>query len=162
LSIAANATLDLRDFDMALTATPLGTASGGTYSGATGLVQRGHNGGAWDGVGGIVTSMADAQAGLTSIGLATAADVLGIAATQTTTWNGMTVNGDTVLLKYTYAGDANLDGQVTGDDYSAIDFNILVPGSSGWYGGDFNFDGVITGDDYSAIDFNILAQGAPL
>jgi hypothetical protein len=62
---------------------------------------------------------------------------------------------------YTYAGDANLDGAVTGDDYSAIDFNILVPGSDGWYNGDFNYDGVISGDDYSAIDFNILAQGAP-
>src|SRR4029453_9687127 len=60
------------------------------------------------------------------------------------------------------AGDANLDGAITGDDYSAIDFNILVPNADGWYNGDFNYDGAITGDDYSAIDFNILAQGAPL
>src|SRR4030095_977651 len=65
------------------------------------------------------------------------------------------------LVMYTYAGDANLDGFVSGDDYSAIDFNILVPGSSGWVNGDFNYDGVISGDDYSAIDFNILAQGDP-
>jgi hypothetical protein len=54
-----------------------------------------------------------------------------------------------------------MDGAITGDDYSAIDFNILVPNSDGWYNGDFNYDGAITGDDYSAIDFNILAQGAP-
>jgi hypothetical protein len=65
-------------------------------------------------------------------------------------------------VKYTYAGDANLDGIVSGDDYSAIDFNVLVPGASGWFNGDFNYDGIISGDDYSAIDFAILAQGAPL
>jgi hypothetical protein len=62
---------------------------------------------------------------------------------------------------YTYAGDANMDGLISGDDYSAIDFNVAVPDSSGWYNGDFNYDGIISGDDYSAIDFNILAQGAP-
>ena len=63
---------------------------------------------------------------------------------------------------YTYAGDANLDGAITGDDYSVIDFNIAVPGASGWYNGDFNYDGAITGDDYSVIDFNLVAQhGSP-
>ena len=54
------------------------------------------------------------------------------------------------------------DGLVSGDDYSAIDFNVLVPGASGWFNGDFNHDGVVTGDDYSSIDFNILAQTGPL
>jgi hypothetical protein len=62
---------------------------------------------------------------------------------------------------YTYAGDANLDGFLSGDDYAAIDFNIAVPNSSGWYNGDFNYDGIISGDDYATIDFNIVAQGAP-
>ena len=33
------------------------------------------------------------------------------------------------LVSYTYAGDANLDGAITGDDYSTIDFNIAVPGA---------------------------------
>jgi hypothetical protein len=62
---------------------------------------------------------------------------------------------------YTYAGDANMDGFISGDDYSAIDFNIAVPGANGWWNGDFNYDGIISGDDYAAIDFNIVAQGAP-
>ena len=67
-----------------------------------------------------------------------------------------------MLIKYTYAGDANLDGVISGDDYSSIDFNLEVPGASGYFNGDFNYDGIISGDDYSTIDFNILAQGAPL
>ena len=80
----------------------------------------------------------------------------------TALWNGQIVTAGDVLVKYTYAGDANLDGAITGDDYSVIDFNIAVPGSSAWYNGDFNYDGIISGDDYSVIDFNIVAQGAPL
>jgi hypothetical protein len=71
------------------------------------------------------------------------------------------VTAASVVVMYTYAGDANLDGMVSGDDYSAIDFAMLTPGASGWVNGDFNYDGVVSGDDYSAIDFNLLAQGAP-
>ena len=52
-------------------------------------------------------------------------------------------------------GDANVDGLVSGDDYSTIDFNILVPNAEGYANGDFNLDGFISGDDYSLIDFNI-------
>ena len=55
---------------------------------------------------------------------------------------------------YTYVGDANLDGQVTGDDYAGIDFNVGT-GADGWFNGDFNLDGAVTGDDYSPIDFAV-------
>jgi hypothetical protein len=54
-----------------------------------------------------------------------------------------------------------MDGFISGDDYSAIDFASGTPGASGWTNGDFNWDGFISGDDYSAIDFNLVAQGAP-
>jgi hypothetical protein len=99
---------------------------------------------------------------LTTLGVADTATIFGLDGSATATFSGETVDATAVLVKYTYAGDANLDGQITGDDYSAIDFNVLVPGSSGYFNGDFNYDGLITGDDYSAIDFNIIAQGAPL
>jgi hypothetical protein len=75
---------------------------------------------------------------------------------------GFTVDTTPLILKYTYTGDANLNGIVSGDDYSAIDFNILVRGSFGWYAGVFNYDGVVSGDDYSANDFSILAHDGPL
>jgi hypothetical protein len=54
-----------------------------------------------------------------------------------------------------------MDGFISADDYSSIDFNFGT-GASGWNNGDFNYDGIISGDDYSVIDFNIRAQGARL
>jgi hypothetical protein len=119
------------------------------------------NGEAWDGPG-ITSAAAPAAGGITTLGVAEAADALGIGPGQTALFNGVTVDATAVLVKYTYGGDANLDGFVTGDDYSAIDFGILVPGAAGWLNGDFNYDGAVTGDDYAAIDFNILIQGTPL
>jgi hypothetical protein len=148
LSIAAGARLDVTDNSLVV--------ANGDLAALTMLVRNGHHGGAWDGFG-IITSADDAAAGLTSIGVA-AADATGYAGG---TFRGVSVSAGDVILMYTYAGDANLDGLISGDDYSAIDFNVLVPGSTGWVNGDFNYDDQITGDDYSAIDFNILAQGAP-
>src|SRR5687768_11579325 len=55
------------------------------------------------------------------------------------------------IAMYTYAGDANLDGEISAEDYSVIDYNV-VAGAGPWYNGDFNYDGVITADDYSVID----------
>ena len=137
-----------------------GTATGGTYDGVQGLVQRASNAGAWDGTG-ITTSESDALSGLTSIGVGTGAQVLALAAGATDTFAGQTVTDTSVLVMYTYRGDANMDGFISGDDYSAIDFASGTPGASGWINGDFNYDGIISGDDYSAIDFNLVAQGAP-
>jgi hypothetical protein len=64
-------------------------------------------------------------------------------------------------LSLRYAGDANLDGIISGDDYSTIDFNVGTS-AFGYSNGDFNFDGIVSGDDYSTIDFNYAAQGLPL
>jgi autotransporter-associated beta strand protein len=159
LTIAPAARLDLKNNKL-ITTTAEGTATAGIYNGVQGQVQRASNGGTWDQPG-LTTSLPDAAGGLTSIGVATGAQIRGLGPTDTDTFAGQTINGNSTIAMYTYAGDANLDGAITGDDYSAIDFNILVPGADGWYNGDFNYDGAITGDDYSAIDFNILAQGAP-
>jgi uncharacterized delta-60 repeat protein len=168
LDVAAGGRLDLGDNDLAIdyapdTESPLGLWASWTnsYSGVLGMIQRGRAPGEWNGDG-IFTSMSDARDGITTLAAREAADAMALDAGQTMLWNGFTVDATTVLVRYTYAGDANLDGQVTGDDYSAIDFGILVAGASGWVNGDFNYDGVVTGDDYSAIDFVILAQGAPL
>jgi hypothetical protein len=48
-----------------------------------------------------------------------------------------------VLVKFTYAGDANLDDTINVDDYGRIDFNIPL-GTTGWFNGDFNYDGKST------------------
>src|SRR5213595_4140542 len=97
---------------------------------------------------------------LTSIGVATAANALGLNFGQTRAWAGLTVTSTETLVMYTYAGDANLDGKINVDDYGRIDFNINLA-SHGWYNGDFNYDGNINVDDYGIIDFNVGIQGAP-
>ena len=64
----------------------------------------------------------------------------------------------TIVGKYTYFGDADLDGQVTSDDYVVIDSNLGTGDS--WIQGDFNMSNTVTGDDYLAIDAN-LGKGTP-
>ena len=154
-----NGKLDLQDGKL-ITSTPAGTATGGTYDGVQGLVQAGHSAGTWAGSG-IVTTEAGAATGLTSIGVGTGAQVLKLGAGATGTFGGQTVSDTSTIAMYTYRGDANMDGFISGDDYSAIDFASGTPGASGWVNGDFNYDGIISGDDYSAIDFNLVAQGDP-
>ena len=72
-------------------------------------------------------------------------------------------DGDDVVVKYTYNGDANLDGTITSDDYFRIDSSFLAQPTSPTYAqGDFNYDEQITSDDYFLIDSAFLGQGAPL
>ena len=159
--------LDLADNDLIIDynpgdPSPIGSSDGVTYSGIAGRIQSGRNGGAWNGASGIITSQPDAPGGLTTLGSGEASAVLGLTGAQTGTFSGQTVDATAVLVKYTYVGDANMDGFISGDDYGAIDFAFGVPGSADFANGDFNYDGIISGDDYSAIDFNLSAQGDPL
>jgi hypothetical protein len=66
-----------------------------------------------------------------------------------------------LLVKYTYGGDANLDGKINVDDYGRLDANIGL-GTGGWFNGDFNYDGKVNVDDYGIIDANVTIQGPPL
>jgi MYXO-CTERM domain-containing protein len=80
-------------------------------------------------------------------------------------WNGVPIGANAVVGKYTYFGDVNIDGQVTGDDYTVIDANLNTtpPVGLGWLSGDANLDGIVTGDDYTVIDANLgLGNGNPL
>src|SRR5437773_10699658 len=123
-------------------------------------MQSGRGTGTWDGSSGIVTSQTAATtSSFTSIGVASAAQAKGIAATDTAVWAGQTVTGSDTLAMYTYGGDANLDGKLNVDDYTRIDSNIGL-GTAGWYNGDFNYDGKVNVDDYTIIDSNIGIQGA--
>jgi hypothetical protein len=158
VTIGAAAKLDLRDNKL-ITTTPAGTASGGVYNGLQGEVQRAYDFNAWDQPG-LTTSMPDAVAGLTTIGVATGEQMRGLGPTDTDTFGGQTITGASTIAMYTYAGDANLDGVIDGGDYGTIDNFVQVPGASGYANGDFNYDGVFDGGDYGVIDNNIQAQGA--
>jgi hypothetical protein len=80
-------------------------------------------------------------------------------------WLGLPIGANAIVGKYTYFGDANIDGQVTGDDYTVLDANLNTTPPLGleWLSGDMNLDGTITGDDYTVLDANLgLGVGNPL
>jgi hypothetical protein len=82
---------------------------------------------------------------------------------QTATWQGITVDGSSVLIRRTYNGDANLDGAVDADDYFVIDSNYGESGAAvKWHLGDFDRDGRVDADDYFVIDSSFSANHAPL
>ena len=79
-----------------------------------------------------------------------------------TTFGGVTVAKNDVLVKYTYYGDTDLDGKITAGDYTNIDLAFAhqqtFGNQSGWANGDFDYDGKITAADYSLIDTAFAAQ----
>jgi hypothetical protein len=160
LSFSGSGRLDLRDNALAIdysAASPIGTFSGGAYTGVTGNVAAGT----------ILTSMSAATPAqhLTALGVAEAADALHLAAGQTALWNGQTVDSSTVLVKYTYAGDVDLNGKINGDDYFILDSHAgqqLAGNSMGWFYGDVDYNGKINGDDFFALDSNLARQGVVL
>ena len=109
-----------------------------------------------------MTTRPDAAAGLTTVGIATGEQVLGLGATDTDVFAGVTVSGRSVILRYTYAGDANLDGQIDAGDYGILDAYVQAAGASGYANGDFNLDGFIDAADYGTIDNSIQFQGSSL
>ena len=93
----------------------------------------------------------------TTLAIAEAAD-LGI-----TTFRGIALDDTTVIAKYTYVGDANLDGQVDALDYERIDLAIGNTGVFGTAQGDLNYDGNVDALDYEQVDLNIgNGVGSPL
>jgi hypothetical protein len=135
------------------------------YTGASPLAQiadqikSGYANGAWNGNGITSTSAATNNAGANpKVGIGFAeASTLGIS-----TFAGQDVDGDSIVVRYTLLGDANVDGVV-----NALDFNALASGfGSGtiWSSGDFNYDGVVNSGDFTALsqNFNSAMPGLAL
>jgi arabinogalactan endo-1,4-beta-galactosidase len=130
----------------------------GNLTNITNQIAEGFNHGSQTGAAGIISSVAVA-AGNTTLGVELNND--GNNNPLLSTFDGQSVTTTDVLVKYTYFGDANLDGVINGSDYTLID-NGFNTGLTGWRNGDFNYDGVINGDDYLLIDNAFNTQAAPL
>jgi len=67
--------------------------------------------------------------------------------------DGLTLTGNEILVKYTWYGDFNLDGQVSPLDFALLDAGFAgarqLDGQTGWYFGDANYDGQVTSFDYA-------------
>jgi hypothetical protein len=106
---------------------------------------------------GRLTVNGDAGGLPTYLALAEAAD-LGL-----TEFGGLAVDETTMVGKFTYVGDANLDGQVDALDYERVDLAIGNSGVFGTAQGDLNYDGNVDALDYEQIDLNIgNGVGSPL
>ena len=151
LTIGASGQLDLNDNDMLI-----------DYSGTTplpavqGYLNAARNGGNWLGTTGITSSTAkNNAANNTTLGAIESSDY------AFATFDGVAPPVESVLVKYTYYGDANFSGTVSFDDYVKIDTGFNT-GLTGWANGDFNGSGAVNFDDYVLIDTTFNTQGAPL
>ena len=120
------------------------------------------NSGYWDGYGITSSTAAEDASQLTALGVMDNADAL---LGGKTLFEGETVDATSVLVKYTYWGDANFDGTVTYDDYDIIDYYYWFQppaNQAGWWTGDFDMDTNVDSDDYDLIDYAYWFQGDPL
>lgn len=125
------------------------------------LIQTGYANGSWSGNG--VTSSSAAVIAATPANTHKTALGFGEASTLgITTFSAQGVDDSSVLIRYTYVGDATLDGSV-----NTLDFNVLASNFNQtnriWSSADFNYDGVVNALDFNAIATNFgFALAAPL
>jgi len=120
-------------------------------------IAGGYNGGAWNGVPtvstGVITSAAAASGptGVFGVGFADSAD--GVVVGQP---------ANTVEVRYTVMGDANLDRVVNSGDAVILGRNYLVPGRTNWDQGNFNYDTTINSADSALLqkNWNASATGS--
>jgi autotransporter-associated beta strand protein len=130
----------------------------------------GYTGGTWSGTGAGVIGSSLAAADTSFLHAVAVIQNDNGAGTQLyTTFEGYSsLNDSDVLVKYTWYGDTDLNGEVDGTDYSRIDYayaqNLANPNTplTGWFNGDFNYDGVIDGSDYTLMDNAFNQQGAAI
>ncbi len=158
LSVNPAAQLDLGGNDLLLHSTAANRA--GDLTNLFGYLQTGFNSGTWTGPG-IASTYAHATASqLTALGLILNDDGSnpgGVGNPAIPNFDGITTFATDLLVKYTYYGDANLNGSIDGGDYTLIDHGHGT--LTGWQNGDFNYDGHIDGSDYSLIDNAFNLQG---
>jgi autotransporter-associated beta strand protein len=139
--------------------------SGATLAIVNDQVRQGYAlsaGAGWTGPGGITSSTAAADTWhLTAVGVIRNNQDGTAIYTAAHPFDTVTPGIGDVLVKYTWFGDANLDGKVDGSDYALIDAGYASHGSqTGWLNGDFNYDGVVDGSDYALIDNAFNNQGS--
>jgi autotransporter-associated beta strand protein len=149
LTVATGARLDLGDNDLVID-----YAAADPTPAVAARIASGFAGGTWDGDG-IVTSEGDDA--LLGLGYARSSDVF---TTFPATFSGQTVDSTALLLRFTFFGDANLDGTVNLQDFNRLAANFGASGKV-WSQGDFNYDGLVNLADFNrlAANFGLAAAG---
>jgi hypothetical protein len=158
LSMSPTAFLDMADDDLVLHSTA--GEKQALLATLNGLLHSGRAGGLWNGAG--INSVTAANNANHSTGLAAIINDHGDGTVVKSSMGGETLGINDIVLKYTYNGDANLDGTINADDYAQIDSGFATH-ASGYFNGDFNYSGgAPNSDDYFLIDKAFADQGAPL
>jgi autotransporter-associated beta strand protein len=109
------------------------------------LIASSYNGGHWNGAAGITSSTAaastESSVGFASNGVLNLTEFKGV--------GGLTA--DDVLVKYTYAGDANLDGKVDIGDLGLLAGAWQQLSGKVWFDGDFTYDGAVNIGDLGLL-----------
>jgi hypothetical protein len=122
-----------------------------------GYVVAGYNGGSWNGVNGIRSSYAAANAGC-AVGFAEATAIFGA---FPATFRGESVDNTSVIVATVRTGDANLDGKIDLADFNRLASNFGGVSGKVWSQGDFNYDGMTNLADFNLIAGNFgLSAGA--
>ena len=149
LSISPTGQLDLKDNDLLV--------DNGNLAAITNLVKSGLNinGSLWTGPG--ITSSTAAANPLLPLALGVIPNNDGGGSPLYPTFNGISSDINDVLVKYTFFGDADLNGIVD----TASDFDLYITGLTsggslgGWLYGDFDYNGVVD----STTDFDLFITG---
>jgi hypothetical protein len=136
LNLTHDSQLDLMDNDLILDYT--GDSPAGDIEA---LVGAGYHGGDWLGTG-IISSVAAADGNYT-VGVADNA----LLTTAYTSFSGVTVDATTVLIKFTWVCDLDLDGLVTANDAILFGNNYSPGDPTARMFGDMDFDGIFTTND---------------
>ena len=148
--------LDLTDNDLIV--------HGGSLDSVGALVAAGSNGLYWNGevpIGSLASAsiLSDIAAADPTHAEALGAGQIGsgVFLTEANEFDNEPVTNSDVIVKFTYYGDANLNGIVGDSDGSGsrdeeqLD-NGYINHLTGWTNGDFNYDGVVNGADYTLYD----------
>ncbi|MBC8106996.1 MAG: hypothetical protein H7Z14_10440 [Anaerolineae bacterium] len=151
LSIVGTGNLDLNDNDAIIDYT-----GGSQMNAIRAMINSARNGGDFTGTGLNSTAARNASPENTTLGAMEGSEYHAING-PASTFAGTTFDDSSVLVKYTYYGDADYNGVVDFDDYSRVDagFNSDL---TGWVNGDVDGNGVVDFDDYSLIDLAFNTQ----
>jgi hypothetical protein len=153
LNIPTNATLDLADNDLIVKTTPANKAA--QLSVLYSHLKSGYSNGAWIG-NGLISSAAQGN-GDTTLSLVDNA-LLGL-----TQFSGQPVDANSLLVKYTYLGDIDLNGAVDADDLTVFANNFGRTSGATQVDGDIDFNGTVDADDLTVFANNFgKGAGAPL
>lgn len=110
-------------------------------------IKSGFANGAWTGTG--INSSAAAVTANRALGFAEAASIF---SSFPATFMGTSISADSVLIRYTIPGDANLDKTVNITDFALLAANFNI--ASTWSRGDFNYSGTTDIGDFALLAAN--------